>query len=95
MDEMTQQNASLVEQAAAASEAMGSQAEELSALVSYFDLGYQEHTISYTGVKQIAGDSETDKEDTGSVPEVPALDSKTKISTKPSASIEDDEWKEF
>ncbi len=38
MDEMTQSNASLVEQAAAASEAMGSQAEELTSLVAYFNL---------------------------------------------------------
>jgi methyl-accepting chemotaxis protein len=92
MDEMTQQNASLVEQAAAASEAMGAQAEELSALVSYFDLGYQEDTISYTDVKQIAGDSEIDKGDAGPVP---ALDLKPERSTKPSSSIEDEEWKEF
>ncbi len=38
MDEMTQHNASLVEEAAAASEAMGAQSEELTALVSYFKL---------------------------------------------------------
>jgi len=36
MDEMTQQNASLVEEAAAASEAMGAQAEELTASVGFF-----------------------------------------------------------
>ena len=38
MDDMTQSNASLVEEAAAASEAMGAQAEELTSLVSYFKL---------------------------------------------------------
>ena len=38
MEEMTQQNASLVEEAAAASEAMGAQAEELNASVSYFKI---------------------------------------------------------
>ena len=38
MDEMTQQNASLVEEAAAASEAMGAQAEELNASVAYFKI---------------------------------------------------------
>lgn len=38
MDEMTQQNASLVEEAAAASEAMGAQAQELDSLVSFFKL---------------------------------------------------------
>ena len=36
MDEMTQQNASLVEEASAASESMGAQAQELTALVAYF-----------------------------------------------------------
>jgi methyl-accepting chemotaxis protein len=38
MDEMTQQNAALVEQAAAASEAMGDQAEELKKHISFFRL---------------------------------------------------------
>jgi len=38
MDEMTQSNASLVEEAAAASEALGAQAEELASLVSYFTM---------------------------------------------------------
>ena len=42
MDEMTQQNASLVEQAAAASEAMGAQAEELTASVENFKLSENE-----------------------------------------------------
>ena len=36
MDEMTQQNAALVEQAAAASESMGEQARDLNELVSFF-----------------------------------------------------------
>lgn len=47
MDEMTQQNASLVEEAAAASEAMGAQAQELDSLVSFFKLrqsDYQKHS---------------------------------------------------
>ena len=38
MDEMTQQNASLVEQAAAASETMSEQTRELNSLVDYFQL---------------------------------------------------------
>jgi len=42
LDEMTQQNASLVEEAAAASESMGQQAKDLSELVSYFKLEEQE-----------------------------------------------------
>lgn len=43
MDEMTQQNASLVEEAAAASEAMGAQAQELDALVSFFKLNQSDY----------------------------------------------------
>jgi methyl-accepting chemotaxis protein len=39
MDTMTQQNAALVEQAAAASAALGSQAEALDGLLAFFDLG--------------------------------------------------------
>ena len=38
MDETTQQNAALVEEASAASEAMGAQAQELTALVAYFKI---------------------------------------------------------
>jgi len=39
MDQMTQQNAALVEEAAAASEALGGQAESLQQLISFFELG--------------------------------------------------------
>ncbi len=39
MDKMTQQNAALVEEAAAASEALGTQAESLQHMISFFDLG--------------------------------------------------------
>lgn len=42
MDDMTQQNASLVEEAAAASETVDSQAQELKKLVSFFKLGSNE-----------------------------------------------------
>jgi methyl-accepting chemotaxis protein len=39
MDDMTQQNAALVEEAAAASEALGEQARNLEGLIAFFDLG--------------------------------------------------------
>ena len=57
MDEMTQQNASLVEEAAAASEAMGAQARELDALVSFFKLNerdYVKHAGLTPSAKQTA-----------------------------------------
>jgi len=57
MDEMTQQNASLVEEAAAASEAMGAQAQELSDMVSYFNMGDDEKTIVSDQVQRITAES--------------------------------------
>ena len=40
MDEMTQQNAALVEEAAAAAESMSSQASQLISRVNFFELGH-------------------------------------------------------
>jgi len=58
MDEMTQQNASLVEEAAAASEAMGAQAQELDALVSFFKLNesdYAQHrNVTHVAKKTVS-----------------------------------------
>ena len=95
MDEMTQQNASLVEQAAAASEAMGAQAQELGALVSYFDLGYEEGGVSQSNIRQIAnGDTLQDENDMTS--NMPALDLHPEvIARSEGAEHEDEEWKEF
>lgn len=42
MDEMTQQNAALVEEAAAASESLGQQAESMEKLIAFFDTGMDE-----------------------------------------------------
>lgn len=49
MDDVTQQNASLVEEVAATSEAMGTQAEELSDLVAYFQLDKETEIIEFSG----------------------------------------------
>ncbi len=96
MDEMTQQNASLVEEAAAASEAMGAQAQELSDLVSYFDLGYEEGAVSHSGVRQIANDSDTLQGNNDVTSEIPALDVHPEvIAHRGGAEYEDDDWKEF
>ncbi len=95
MDEMTQQNASLVEQAAAASEAMGAQAQELSALVSYFDLGYQEDAVSYADIRQITSDNNVEQNDNGIKPDIPALDLPPEVTAQDPAAVADEEWKEF
>ena len=46
MDQVTQQNATLVEQTAAASRAMGDQAHELQQLMSFFKLGDDAATLN-------------------------------------------------
>ena len=48
MDQMTQQNAALVEQTAAASQAMGGQAEELQQLMAFFTLDHTESKSDLT-----------------------------------------------
>ncbi len=49
MDEMTNQNATLVEKAAAASQQMGEQAQNLSTLVNFFNTG---HADTYAGLER-------------------------------------------
>ena len=52
MDDMTQQNASLVEEAAAASESMGAQAEELQTMVNFFKLSASEEEELHSKAKR-------------------------------------------
>lgn len=90
MDGMTQQNASLVEQAAAASESMSAQAQELTELVGYFKL---------------QGGEETEMDDRGVDDEEPralanenrrgALPGPRKAAGKAGQVAEDGEWEEF
>jgi len=91
MDEMTQQNASLVEEAAAASEAMGAQAQELSDLVSYFNLGDNEKTIVADQVQRIT--TESPKPETQKAVEGGAAVSLAKSPHK--NDNDDSEWKDF
>lgn len=87
MDEMTQQNAALVEEAAAASEAMGNQAENLDSLVSFFNLN------SATKGKQQSRQTPVGKS-AASASAAPAPRSKPAPKVKP-ASTDDDDWSEF
>jgi methyl-accepting chemotaxis protein len=52
MDESTQQNAAMVEQVAAASEALGEQSNELNQMMSFFSLSSNEKPSSYDGQEQ-------------------------------------------
>jgi methyl-accepting chemotaxis protein len=49
MDSMTQQNAALVEQAAAASESLGEQAEGLQRMIGFFNIGEQRMAVTAPG----------------------------------------------
>lgn len=93
MDEMTQQNASLVEEAAAASEAMGAQAEELTSLVSYFKLG--KHDVATETVKvervQDSGEPQLNVRANTRV----AVTAQPKVSLPPGAIADDSDWQEF
>ncbi|MDH5388181.1 MAG: methyl-accepting chemotaxis protein [Gammaproteobacteria bacterium] len=91
MDEMTQQNASLVEEAAAASEAMGAQAQELDALVSFFKLNesdYAKHKgVSHEGRQTVSSASAP------KLSNIPASTSNKKV-TLPHKN-DDSEWQDF
>ena len=92
LDEMTQQNASLVEEAAAASEAMGAQAQELDALVSFFKLNESDY-VKHTGVTTHVAKQTTSQ---ASAPKLSALDaseSEKKVSLP--HKNDDDEWQDF
>ena len=91
MDEMTQQNASLVEEAAAASEAMGAQAQELDALVSFFKLNESEY-VKHTGITHT-------KKQTALNPASPKISNTPAKTSAGKASLphknDDGEWQDF
>ncbi len=92
MDEMTQQNASLVEEAAAASEAMGAQAQELDALVSFFKLNerdYAQHRNVTHAAKQTVSHASTPKLSK------PKASEPAKSMNLPHKGKDDGEWQDF
>ena len=89
MDEMTQQNASLVEEAAAASEAMGAQAQELDALVAFFKLDESAY------VKNMSAHQVPKKEHV-TAPALSKLDESKSVKKDVSPEKNDDgEWQDF
>ncbi len=92
MDEMTQQNAALVEEAAAVSEAMGSQAEDLAHLVSYFKLSKERERSEKTAYQtEHAKESKNAVQDDRQAPML----SEPVASVSPAMAHGDDGWKEF
>ena len=87
MDEVTQQNAALVEEAAAASESMDEQAKGLERLMNFFKTGAQDLMAGRSGASSMAAPSQPQAERPSST-----STSGTNRGVKPSA---DDEWEEF
>lgn len=82
MDEMTQQNAALVEEASAAGEAMAEQARGLMELMGFFQL---DNGVKSTGSSHAAKTRAT----------APAQRAARPVPNRPSRSSGDDEWEEF
>ena len=90
MDEVTQQNAALVEEAAAAAEAMKEQAAELYKAVSIFKVGNN----SFASSQPAPQNSPSPKRTVTQAPPPDNIDTR-KLAHKPKVQEEDDEWKEF
>lgn len=93
MDEMTQQNAALVEQASAAGEAMAEQARSLMNLVGFFKLDHSAGAISVSH-KHSAGTKVSAKPSAKPARSKPAHGGGVRTPAAPSFH-EDDEWEEF
>jgi len=91
LDEMTQQNAALVEEASATSEGLASQAQNLNQLMSFFDIG-NSNAVQKKPAKSSGGSQDrraTSRPFTGKSASVKSISSnKGKTGT-------DDEWSEF
>ncbi len=98
MDQVTQQNAAMVEQTTAASHSLTSDADELMGKVSHFDIGEDRRG-------NVAADRRQEKRNDYKTPEQPAslMDQQEKVRTYAAASggaalkieQEDDDWEEF
>lgn len=85
MDEMTQQNAALVEQATAASQSMVDQANDMALQVSFFNVGQGATAAiagTHTNIRQMPSKAAVKKAKVGKP-------------TKPAASHSSDEWEDF
>ena len=96
MDELTQQNAALVEQAAAASESLGEQADDLNQMMSFFSLDGSSNVSLQPAAAGPPGGTERRSADrpwsNGAQQIAP---SEPEILTHSAATGTDDEWEEF
>ncbi len=97
MDEVTQQNAALVEEAAAASESMNDQAKNLTQLMEFFNIGEQASAMEGGGAAVAMG--QTDPQHGPARPAAPSGRQRGSTAARPAGnrtpSVNDDEWEEF
>jgi methyl-accepting chemotaxis protein len=91
MDDVTQQNAALVEQAAAAAEALADQARELNGIVAVFKTGQE--VGRGTAGRAAARPSSAPKHPIAA--RAPTKVAKSTPRTVKPAAVDDDEWSEF
>lgn len=98
MDEVTQQNAALVEEAASASSALQDQAGKLAKLVSVFKLSEQDQQVQYSGAAQPARVKASISVPTTSQHASPAnlqISRTANARTERTAPMNDKDWEEF
>lgn len=94
MDEMTQQNAALVEENSAAAQSLQEQAAHLESLVAYFDLGnLSRNATSKPTAHAVAAPKQHAINGSNGANSVPAVVANNANNSK--ASLEDDGWEEF
>jgi methyl-accepting chemotaxis protein len=94
MDDVTQQNAALVEQAAAAAESLEEQTQTLAVTVGHFRLDNKSNATQVASEGQIKTGAPTRKETTLS--RTATIQNTTTVKPKPQPKlIESDEWEEF
>ena len=86
MDQVTQQNAAMVEQSTAASHAMANEAEELTRLVSRFKTGHEDRTPAAQSERRPQSQPKTQR---------PRRTLKTTSQLAPAPEASEDGWEEF
>lgn len=99
MDEMTQQNAALVEEAAAASEGMGDRAKDLSNQIQFFSIGTDSVPSSSSVERRTQARPWSSGESTNTVvraaPDLPKVESVSSSKERKVAGIGGTDWEEF
>lgn len=95
MDEVTQQNAALVEEASAAAESLEEQAQNLAEAVSVFKLNRSMHSLSHLPVTKTPARTEVKAKVQNKIASKPAPQQKPTAKPPHIAAGEEDQWDEF